>query len=249
MLQPRYSEVTVYLGETVAFECQSQGLPHPRITWVLPDREMVHSSGPTQANPESKVSVLPNGTLHMKSVSHMDRGIYKCIASNAAGADTISVRLTIAALPPIIQQPRHENVTLPEGSTAYLNCTARGAPPPSIGWITPDGMQLHPSQFINGRNLFVLPNGTLYVRSLFPTDAGRYECSVTNVVGTARRTIILTVRKSIIYSRAKITFSSPQKTDVVYGGRLHLDCIASGNPEPRIIWRTPSKKLVDAHYR
>ncbi|XP_043095827.1 matrix-remodeling-associated protein 5 [Puntigrus tetrazona] len=248
VLQPRYSEVTAYLGETVAFECQSQGLPRPRITWVLPDREMVHSSGLTQANPENKVSVLPNGTLHMKSVSHMDRGIYKCIASNAAGADTMSVRLTIMALPPIIQQTRTENITLPEGSTAYLNCTARGAPSPSIGWITPDGMQLRPSQFINGRNLFVFPNGTLYIRSLFPTDTGRYECSVTNVVGTAQRTIILTVRKSMIYSRAKITFSSPHKTDVVYGGRLHLDCIASGNPEPRIIWRTPSKKLVDAHY-
>uniref|UniRef100_A0A8C2DI05 Ig-like domain-containing protein n=1 Tax=Cyprinus carpio TaxID=7962 RepID=A0A8C2DI05_CYPCA len=171
----------------------------------------------------------------MKSVSHMDRGIYKCIASNAAGADTISVRLTIAGLAPIIQQPRNENITLPEGSTAYLNCTARGVPPPAIGWITPGGMQLHPSQFINGHNFFVFPNGTLYVRSLSPTDAGRYECSVTNVVGTAWRAIILTVRKSVIYSRAKITFSSPQKTDVVYGGRLHLDCIASGNPEPRII--------------
>ncbi|XP_016297453.1 immunoglobulin superfamily member 10 [Sinocyclocheilus anshuiensis] len=248
VLQPRFSEVTAYLGETVQFECQSQGHPQPRITWVLPDREMVHSSGPTHGNPENMVSVLPNGTLHMKSVSHMDRGIYKCIASNAAGADTISVRLTIVALPPIIQQPRNENITVPEGSTAYLNCTARGVPPPAIGWITPDGMQLRPSQFINGRNLFVFPNGTLYVRSLSPTDAGRYECSVTNVVGTAWRAIILTVRKSIIYSRAKITFSSPQKTDVVYGGRLHLDCIASGNPEPRIIWRTPSKKLVDAHY-
>ncbi|XP_073699212.1 matrix-remodeling-associated protein 5 [Garra rufa] len=248
VLQPRYSEVTAYLGETVEFECQSQGHPQPRITWVLPDREMVHSSGPTYGNPENKVSVLPNGTLHMKSVSHMDRGLYKCIASNAAGADTVSVRLTIAALPPIIQQPRHENVTLPEGSTAYLNCTAKGVPPPSMGWITPDGMQLRPSQFINGRNLFVFPNGTLYVRSLSPTNAGKYECSVTNVVGTAWRAIILTVSKSMIFSRAKITFSSPQKTDVVYGGRLRLDCVATGNPEPRIIWRTPSKKLVDAHY-
>uniref|UniRef100_A0A8C2F9F0 Ig-like domain-containing protein n=1 Tax=Cyprinus carpio TaxID=7962 RepID=A0A8C2F9F0_CYPCA len=107
VLQPRFSEVTAYLGETVQFECQSQGHPQPRITWVLPDREIVHSSGPTHGNPENKVSVLPNGTLHMKSVSHMDRGIYKCIASNAAGADTISVRLTIAALPPIIHSIPH----------------------------------------------------------------------------------------------------------------------------------------------
>jgi len=94
VLQPRYREATAYLGETVKFDCQSQGHPQPRITWVLPDREMVHSSEPTDGTPEHMVSVLPNGTLHMKSVSHMDRGIYKCIASNAAGADTISVRLT-----------------------------------------------------------------------------------------------------------------------------------------------------------
>lgn len=249
MLQPRYREATAYLGETIEFECQSKGHPQPRITWVLPNKEMVHSSGPTHGTPEHMISVLPNGTLHMKSISQMDRGIYKCIASNAAGADTISVRLTIAALAPIIQQLNLENVTFPEGSTVYFNCSARGAPPPSINWITPDGMQLRPSQFINGRNLFVFPNGTLHLHSLSQTDAGRYECSVTNIIGNARRAIILTVRKSMKYSRAKITFSSSQKTDVVYGGRLHLDCITSGNPEPRIIWRTPSKKLVDAHYR
>nr|XP_001919144.3 matrix-remodeling-associated protein 5 [Danio rerio]XP_005159985.1 matrix-remodeling-associated protein 5 [Danio rerio] len=248
VLQPRYREATAYLGQTIEFECQSKGHPQPRITWVLPNKEVVHSSVPTHGTPEHMISVLPNGTLHMKSINQMDRGIYKCIASNAAGADAISVRLTVATLAPIIQQLSLENVTFPEGSTVYFNCSARGAPPPSINWITPDGMQLHPSQFINGRNLFVFPNGTLHLHSLSLTDAGRYECSVTNVIGNARRAIILTVRKSMKYSRAKITFSSPQKTDVVYGGRLHLDCITSGNPEPRIIWRTPSKKLVDAHY-
>ncbi|XP_056596341.1 matrix-remodeling-associated protein 5 [Triplophysa dalaica] len=248
VLHPRYREATAYLGETVEMMCQSQGNPKPQITWVQPDRTMVHSGVSTNYMSGQRVSVSPNGTLYIKSASHTDRGIYKCISSNALGADTISVRLTVAALPPVIKQPRHENVSLSEGSTAFLNCTAIGDPHPSIAWITPDGMQLHPSQFINGRNLFVFPNGTLFVRSLVLTDRGRYECSVTNVVGTAQRTIILTVRKSIKSSRARITFSSSQKTDVVYGDRLHLGCIASGNPEPRIIWRTPLKKLVDAHY-
>lgn len=249
VLHPRYREATAYLGETVEMMCQSQGNPKPQITWVQPDRTMVHSGVSTNYMSGQRVSVSPNGTLYIKYASHTDRGIYKCISSNALGADTISVRLTVASLPPVIKQPRHENVSLSEGSTAFLNCTAMGAPQPSIAWITPDGMQLHPSQFINGRNLFVFPNGTLFVRSLVLTDRGRYECSVTNVVGTAQRTIILTVRKSMKSSRARITFSSSQKTDVVYGDRLHLGCIASGNPEPRIIWRTPLKKLVDAHYR
>ncbi|TRY77506.1 hypothetical protein DNTS_035096 [Danionella cerebrum] len=245
---PRYREVTAYVGETVDLQCQTQGLPQPRITWVLPDKGMVHSSGPSHGTPEHMISVLPNGTLYFASVRQTDRGIYKCIASNAAGADAISVRLTIAALPPIILQASVENVTLPEGSTAYLNCTARGAPLPSISWTTPDGMQLLPSQFIKTRNLFVFPNGTLHARSLSQSDAGRYQCTVNNAMGTAQRMVILIVRKSILSSRAKITFSSPQKTDVFYGGGLHLDCITSGNPEPRIIWRTPLKKLVDAHY-
>ncbi|XP_051559535.1 matrix-remodeling-associated protein 5-like isoform X1 [Myxocyprinus asiaticus] len=248
VLQPRYREATAYLGESVELDCQSQGHPQPRITWVLPDRAMVHSGGPTHGLSDQRVSASSNGTLHIKSASHTDRGIYKCIASNAAGTDAISIRLTVAALPPIIQQSRHENVTLPEGSTAQLKCIVKAAPPTSISWTTPDGMQLHPSQFINGQNMFVFPNGTLYVHSLSLTDTGRYECTVTNVVGTAWRVINLTVRKSIISSRARITFSSSQKTDVVYGSRLNLDCIASGDPEPRIIWRTPSKKLVDAHY-
>uniref|UniRef100_A0A672MNQ9 Ig-like domain-containing protein n=1 Tax=Sinocyclocheilus grahami TaxID=75366 RepID=A0A672MNQ9_SINGR len=184
--------------------------------------------GPTHANPENNVSVLPNG-------------IYKCIASNAAGADTISVRLTIAALPPIIQQSRHENVTLPEGSAAYLNCTARGAPPPSIGWITPDGMQLRPSQFINGRNLFVFPNGTLYVRSLFPTDAGRYECSVTNVVGTARRTIILTCLPTVHYpsdilEKPKLKSPKMESLLLTVGRTINLNCSIDGSPTPQLTW-------------
>ncbi|KAA0722242.1 Matrix-remodeling-associated protein 5 [Triplophysa tibetana] len=248
VLHPRFREATAYLGETVEMMCQSQGNPKPRITWVQPDRAVVHSGVSTNGMLGQRVSVSPNGTLYIKSAIHTDRGIYKCISSNALGADTISVRLTVVALPPIIKQPSQENVSLSEGSTAFLNCTAMGAPHPSIAWITPDGMQLHPLQFINSRNLFVFPNGTLFVRSLVLTDTGRYECYVTNAVGTAQRTIILTVRKSMKSSRARITFSSSQKTDVVYGDRLHLGCIASGNPEPRIIWRTPLKKLVDAHY-
>uniref|UniRef100_A0A8C2DIY9 Matrix-remodelling associated 5a n=1 Tax=Cyprinus carpio TaxID=7962 RepID=A0A8C2DIY9_CYPCA len=221
VLQPRYSEVTAYLGETVRFECQSQGLPQPRITWVLPDRKMVHSSGPTHANP-ANVSVLSNGMLHMKSVSHMDRGIYKCIASNAAGADTISVRLTILALPPIIQQPRHENVTLPEGSTAYLNCTARGAPPPSIGWITPDGMQL------------LHRNGTLDIRSARMTDAGQLVCVARNEGGETRLVVQLDVTD--ILEKPKLKSPKMESLLLTVGRTINLNCSFDGSPTPQLTW-------------
>uniref|UniRef100_A0A673B0P8 Matrix-remodelling associated 5a n=1 Tax=Sphaeramia orbicularis TaxID=375764 RepID=A0A673B0P8_9TELE len=49
-------------------------------------------------------------------------------------------------------------------------------------------------------------------------------------------------------AKATVAKASPQRTHVVYGGRLVLDCEATGTPEPRVIWRTPSQKLVDGQY-
>uniref|UniRef100_A0A8C4P1G9 Ig-like domain-containing protein n=1 Tax=Dicentrarchus labrax TaxID=13489 RepID=A0A8C4P1G9_DICLA len=215
-------DITTHLGGNVDLECKVEGHPTPR-----------------------RVAILTNGTLRISQVTYTDRGIYKCIGSSTAGADTVSVRLYVSALPPMIQQTQHENITLPEGSNAYIHCTATGAPQPVIRWITPDGVQLTASQFVNGRNLIVFPNGTLYIRGLGLGNAGRYQCSASNTVASSRRTVILSIRRNLSLAKASITSSSPERTDVIYGGRLLLNCVAKGEPEPRIIWRTPSKKLVD----
>ncbi|XP_042368989.1 immunoglobulin superfamily member 10 [Plectropomus leopardus] len=247
VLQPRHRDITVPLGGQVDLECNVEGHPTPRVTWVLPNHVHV-AAAQFGVAPQQRVAFLSNGTLRINQATHADRGIYKCIGSSAAGADTVSVRLYVSVLPPVIQQTQHENTTLPEGSTAYIHCTATGAPQPVIRWMTPDGVQLTASQFVTGRNLFVFPNGTLYIRGFGQGNAGRYECSASNAVASRRRTVILGIRKNPTSAKASITSSSPHRTDVIYGGRLLLNCVATGGPEPRIIWRTPSKKLVDAQY-
>uniref|UniRef100_UPI0037E8D63E matrix-remodeling-associated protein 5 n=1 Tax=Semicossyphus pulcher TaxID=241346 RepID=UPI0037E8D63E len=247
VLQSRHRDVTVHLGGKVDLECKVEGHPTPRVTWVLPNH--VHMpAAPRGVAPQQRVAVLNNGTLQISQATFTDRGIYKCIGSSAAGADTVSVRLYVSALPPVIQQTQHENTTLPEGSTAFIHCSATGSPQPVIRWITPDGVQLTASQFITGRNLIVFPNGTLSIQGLGPGNAGRYECSASNPVASSRRTVILSIRRSLSSAKATITTSSPQRTDVMYGGKLMLNCVATGEPEPRIMWRTPSKKLVDAQF-
>ncbi|XP_036947749.1 matrix-remodeling-associated protein 5 isoform X1 [Acanthopagrus latus] len=247
VLQPRHSDITVHVGGKVDLECIVEGHPMSQVTWVLPNH--IHMTAtPLSVIPQQRVTVLSNGTLRISQASYTDRGIYKCIGSSAAGADTVSVRLYISALPPVIQQTKHENTTLREGSTAFIHCTATGSPKPVVRWITPDGVQLTASQFVAGHNLIVFPNGTLYIRTLGPGNAGRYECSASNVVASSRRTVILSIMRNPSSAKARITSSSPQRTDVIYGRRLQLNCVARGEPEPRIIWRTPSKKLVDAQY-
>lgn len=248
VLLPRQRDFTVPLGGRVDLDCIVEGHPTPQVIWVLPNQ--VHmAAAPLGAAPQQNVSILSNGTLRISQATDTDRGIYKCIGSSAAGADTVSVRLHISALPPVIQQTQNENTTLPEGSTAYIHCTATGAPQPVIRWITPDGIQLIASQFVTGQNLFVFPNGTLYMRGLGPRNAGRYECLASNTVASSRRTVLVSIRRNPSSAKASITLSSPQRTDVIYGGRLLLNCVAKGEPEPHILWRTPSKKLVDAQYR
>ncbi|NXX90806.1 MXRA5 protein, partial [Centropus bengalensis] len=239
ILLSRYRDVTVYFGDTIAMECQANGTPSPHISWIFPDRKILQ----TVTTTESRIMLYENRTLSIKQATFSDRGVYKCVASNAAGADSIAVRLHIAALPPIIQQDKQENVSLPLGSSINIHCTAKAAPSPSIRWVVFDGTQIRPSQFING-NLFVFPNGTLYIRNVSPKDSGTYECIAANMVGAARRIVQLHVKKHA--SNAKITGSSPQRTDVTYGSILHLDCSASGDPWPRILWRLPSKRMIDS---
>ncbi|NWU76256.1 MXRA5 protein, partial [Onychorhynchus coronatus] len=239
ILLSRYRDVTVYFGETIAMECQASGTPSPHISWIFPDRKILQ----TVTTTESRIMLNENRTLTIKQATFSDRGIYKCIASNAAGADSIAVRLHIAALPPIIQQEKQENISLPLGTSINIHCTAKAAPSPNIRWVVFDGTQIRPSQFVNG-NLFVFPNGTLYIRNVSPKDSGTYECIAANMVGAARRTVQLHVKKHA--SNAKITGTSPQRTDVTYGSILRLDCSASGDPWPRILWRLPSKRMIDS---
>ncbi|XP_056321982.1 matrix-remodeling-associated protein 5 [Danio aesculapii] len=241
MTSPRHQDVTVYLGNTALLQCQAQGLPIPNISWMLPDRSMLRSVSSTQ----QKIMLLANGTLQIKQTNYLDKGVYKCIASNAAGADMLSVRLQVTALAPVIQEQRWENYTLSDGHAALIHCTANGAPSPTVRWVTFSGMQLRPSQFVNS-NLFVFPNGTLFIRNPTAKDSGIYECVVVNSVGMAKRSVNLQVKRNS--GSARILSTSAHSTDVHYGDQLSLNCSASGSPTPRIIWRTPAKKLVDSYY-
>uniref|UniRef100_A0A8C6E7U7 Matrix remodeling associated 5 n=1 Tax=Moschus moschiferus TaxID=68415 RepID=A0A8C6E7U7_MOSMO len=239
ILASHYKDVTVYLGDTIAMECLAKGTPAPQISWVFPDGRVWQAVSPV----EGRVTLHENRTLSIKEASFQDRGVYKCVASNAAGADSLAIRLHVAALPPVIHQEKAENISLPPGLSIHIHCTARAAPLPSVRWVLRDGTQIRPSQFVHG-NLFVFPNGTLYIRNLAPQDSGRYECVAANLVGSARRTVQLTVQRAA--ANARITGASPQRTDVRYGGTLRLDCSASGDPWPRIVWRLPSKRMIDA---
>ncbi|KAM7407597.1 hypothetical protein PAMA_003358 [Pampus argenteus] len=386
-----YRETTIHHGGELHLECRANGVPTPLLSWVLPDRSVLVSSAPSN----SRITMDTNGTLHISVTLHSDRGMYRCVASNSAGAASASVRVHMSLLPPVIQQSREEHLLLSPGMSVYVHCSARGAPPPTLRWRMPDGTLVRPSQFLHG-NLFVLPNGTLHIRKVGPQDSGNYECTASNAVGTNKRTVKVevqggaegerregvarnertkavstenlspassllktsktlsnpsyplkplntsrlsplspsdrsrsspssfhstfhlyqhnstnsppTISKTVTvfpthsnfnrtklaslsppstvpannnkilpgivnntsitssspsdkrgsavlhslpvspFSKARIVFTSPSITTIHYGDNLQLHCSVTGNPSPIIIWRTPSRKLVDMHF-
>uniref|UniRef100_A0A3B3B501 Matrix-remodeling-associated protein 5-like n=1 Tax=Oryzias melastigma TaxID=30732 RepID=A0A3B3B501_ORYME len=232
-----YREVTIHQGGEVHLECQADGVPSPRLSWVLPDRSTL-----TPSTRSDRVIMNTNATLFISATVPSDRGMYRCVASNSAGAASASVRVHVSSLPPVIQQPRKEHLLLSPGMPVFAHCFARGAPPPTLRWRIPNGTLVRPSQFLPG-NLFVLPNGTLHIRSVESRDTGDYECTASNAMGTPLHPLPVSP-----FTNARIVSTSPPTSSIPYGGVLQLHCTTTGNPIPVIIWRTPSRKLVDMNY-
>uniref|UniRef100_A0A8C3MFY6 Uncharacterized protein n=1 Tax=Geospiza parvula TaxID=87175 RepID=A0A8C3MFY6_GEOPR len=234
--------LTAHAGAAAALPCRARGSPPPRISWLLPDGTEL---GPGSAG-RGRARVQPDGTLLLRAVTVYDRGTYTCRARNAAGSDALPLRLQVVAAPPAILEERRQSVAGAAGQSLSLPCTAQGQPEPGVHWVLPGGAVLRPLQALHAR-LVLLANGTLRLGSINPSDSGTYECIATSSTGSDRRVVSLTVEHRD--TPPKIAIASPELTRLNFGERLLLNCTANGEPKPRIIWRLPSKALVDQWHR
>ncbi|XP_062901403.1 immunoglobulin superfamily member 10 [Mobula hypostoma] len=242
ILEPRVKKIVVHSGYPVEMKCKSQGRPSPTISWILSNRTMVRNSSPFNG----RVSVLPDGTLRIKAVTVYDQGNYRCVASNPAGIDSVTVRMQVVAELPTILEDNHQSLDAYVGENIRLPCTAVGTPQPTIHWLVFDGTEIKPLQFISTK-LFVFTNGTLYIKSLTLSDSGNYECVATSSSGSEKRIVSLLVQRK--QQLPKIMAASPSRNKLNYGDKLRLHCSATGYPKPQILWRLPSKIVVDQWHR
>ncbi|KAL7886132.1 hypothetical protein AOLI_G00064270 [Acnodon oligacanthus] len=238
---PKYRHISVYLGKPFSLDCTAVGKPQAQVSWILPDKTFVREVEVL----DRAISLFPNGTLSIHTANFSSKGDYKCIASNAAGADTLTYHLHVAVLPPTIQEEASESIYINNGRSIYVHCTAKGEPAPLLKWILPDGSQMKPTQFI-GRRLFIFPNGTLYIKSVAPTDTGKYECLATNTVGLAKRVVDLNIKQESLDP-----WKGPSQQHIVsamYGSTVFLHCPESTGSHRGTVWRLPSKILLEHRY-
>uniref|UniRef100_A0A8C3X735 Immunoglobulin superfamily member 10 n=1 Tax=Cyanoderma ruficeps TaxID=181631 RepID=A0A8C3X735_9PASS len=230
--------LTAHSGDTAALPCRARGSPAPSISWLLPNGTRLSRS----AAGSGRAGVRPDGTLLIRAVSVYDRGLYTCLAENPAGTDSLAVKLQVVAAPPTVLEEKRQSVAGTAGDSLELPCTVRGKPEPSVHWVLPDGTAVRPLQTVRP-GVLVFPNGTLLLGGAAPSDSGSYECIATSSTGSDRRVVSLAVRSRD--TLPKIASASQELTRLNFGERLLLNCTASGEPKPRIIWRLPSKAVVD----
>nr|XP_046245740.1 immunoglobulin superfamily member 10 [Scatophagus argus] len=243
ILEPKMREMKSHAGNTVEMKCKAEGRPTPMISWILANRTQVRGL----STEKGRVSVSAEGTLVIQQVSVYDRGHYKCIASNPAGADTATVRLQVVAAPPGIVEEKRQQMAAGVGQNLWLPCTGQGNPQPTVHWVLHDGSMVQSNRPSSNTRISVYENGTLHIENVTQADIGKYECIATSSTGSERRVVTLTVKKQ--ESAPRIVEASQRMTELFFGDQLRLNCQATGDPQPRIVWRLPSRAVVDQWHR
>lgn len=138
------------------------------------------------------------------------------------------------APPPVIRsQPL--NITVKPGDTVFLPCEIDNfsVTHHTVLWRKDmQGLWTGSIKQITDSRFNKLPNNTLEISKVEPSDSGRYVCQV------PAQTSIEVVHTLHVISKAKIIQMSPAGPEFILrkGETLSLTCLASGYPEPRITW-------------
>uniref|UniRef100_A0A8C5GTV1 Roundabout, axon guidance receptor, homolog 1 (Drosophila) n=1 Tax=Gouania willdenowi TaxID=441366 RepID=A0A8C5GTV1_GOUWI len=233
------SDLIVSKGEPATLNCKAEGRPPPTVEWYK-DGERVETD---RDNPRSQRMLLPSGSLFFLRIVHgrrskPDEGSYVCVARNYLGeAVSHNASLEVAILRDDFRQ-NPADVIVAAGEPAVLECQPpRGHPEPTISWKK-DGLN------IDDRDERITIRGSkLMITNARKSDAGKYVCVGTNMVGERESEIAeLTVLERPSFVRR------PSSQVVLVDQSVEFRCEARGDPVPTVRWRKDDGDLPKGRY-
>ncbi|XP_068180838.1 immunoglobulin superfamily DCC subclass member 3-like [Antennarius striatus] len=224
--------VAVGEGGVARLTCQVNGIPEANITWEK-DRRPLSTEDP-------RYTLLPNGVLQITAVRQTDGGSFRCVASNIANTRfSHEAQLTVTGAgsrtyrePVILSGP--QNLTINVHQTAILECIATGNPRPIVSWSRLDGRS------IGVEGIQVLGTGNLMISDATLQHSGIYVCSANRPGSRSRRTAL----GRLVVQAPPDFVQWPQSVSRPPGGSAVFSCMASGVPEPHLIWLKNGKLLT-----
>ncbi|XP_042286152.1 roundabout homolog 1-like isoform X2 [Thunnus maccoyii] len=233
------SDLIVSKGEPATLNCKAEGRPTPTVEWYK-DGERVETD---RDNPRSHRMLLPSGSLFFLRIVHgrrskPDDGSYVCVARNYLGqAISHNASLEVAILRDDFRQ-NPVDVMVAVGEPAVLECQPpRGHPEPTISWRK-DGSNLDDRD-----ERITIRSGKLMITNTRKSDAGKYICVGTNMVGERESEIAeLTVLERPTFVKR------PSSVVVLADESVEFHCAVQGDPVPTVRWRKDDSDLPKGRF-
>uniref|UniRef100_A0A3Q3GI96 Ig-like domain-containing protein n=1 Tax=Labrus bergylta TaxID=56723 RepID=A0A3Q3GI96_9LABR len=206
-------------GESLRLECKVSGTTPLTVTWYK------HETRVTDGGNYKTSFVDSVAVLELHSSSFDDDGVYTCEAQNDAGSVSCSTTLSVKEPPCFVKVP--QPIEGLKGKDVSLYCEMSGTAPFQITWFK-DRKPL-----MESRKYKMVSEGssaTLHVIGIEPTDAGEYECKVSNSVGseTCQTSVKLREPPSFVKKLSNMT--------VILGEEVTLVATVKGSEPITVSW-------------
>ncbi|TMS07520.1 Roundabout-like protein 1, partial [Larimichthys crocea] len=226
----------VLVDQSVEFRCEARGDPVPTVRWRKDDGDL----------PKGRYEIREDHTLKIRRLTSADVGSYTCVAENMVGKAEASATLTVHVPPAFVVRPRNQVVGV--GRTVTFQCEATGNPQPAIFWQREGSQNLlfsyQPPQ--PSSRFSVSQTGDLTITDAERLDMGYYSCQALNIAGSVITKALLEVTDVVSDRPPPVIRQGPTNQTVAVDGTVVLNCVASGNPAPTILWRKDGV-LVSTH--
>ncbi|XP_029372602.1 roundabout homolog 1 isoform X4 [Echeneis naucrates] len=229
----------VLVDQSVEFRCEARGDPVPTVRWRKDDGDL----------PKGRYEIREDHTLKIRRLTSADVGSYTCMAENLVGKAEASAMLTVHVMsvpPAFVVRPRNQVVGV--GRTVTFQCEATGNPQPAIFWQREGSQNLlfsyQPPQ--PSSRFSVSQTGDLTITDAERSDVGYYSCQALNIAGSVITKALLEVTDVVSDRPPPVIRQGPTNQTVAVDGTVVLNCVATGNPTPTILWRKDGV-LVSTH--
>ncbi|XP_038063967.1 hemicentin-1-like isoform X2 [Patiria miniata] len=217
-------DVSENIGTSVTLPCTAiLGNPTPKIYWYR-DGSLIRQG--------THYRIMEDGGLVIRPLRLDDAGMYRCVASNVAGNDTLWTQVTVQ-VPPTINETETSYSVIYRDSVE-LFCPAAGFPRPTVTWFK-NGLPISTNEL----NQYITDQGSLVITFANEEDSGTYTCMVSNKAGSTELEISL-------YVLLPPSISDPPLSpnlDVTIGSTITIDCQSEGLPPPTIHWLRDGTQL------